>query len=143
MGLLRNFAVLGAIAFAMPNPPAAEQSDGIVPPTVSSLAYVSAAAQTFADLKGFCERQVNVCDTAGRIAVTMEAKAKYSAKLIYEWANEAGNPQASRSPLPKNVVDADPISTGSLSMAAKHKVSQSTLLLDDLLPAWQEPRIKG
>jgi Family of unknown function (DUF5330) len=143
MGLLRNLAIFAAIAVAMPTPPNSELKDGIVPPSVSSFAYVSAAAQTFADLKGFCERQANVCDTAGRIAVHMEAKAKYSAKLIYEWANEAGSEQSNRSPLPKDIVAADPIATGSTKSLRKKNLSQSTLQLQDIIPEWQAPHNEG
>lgn len=143
MGLLRNIAIVGAAIFAMPSPPAAEPADGTVAPTVSHFTYITAAAETFADLKGFCDRQASVCDTAGRIAVTMEAKAKYSAKLIYEWANEAGAVEASRSPLPLNVGEADQITTSSTNGQRKRKTSQSTLHLEDILPAWQAPSNEG
>ena len=46
------------------------------------------------DAGEFCGRQPMVCVTADFIATKLEAKAKYSAKLIYEWANEASSTPA-------------------------------------------------
>lgn len=143
MGILRNTIILGAAVLAMPSPPASEMKDGVVPESASSFAYVSAAAETFADFRAFCERRPGVCKTAGHIAGTMEAKAKYGAKLIYEWANEAGGTETSSTALPPDLASADPIATGT---AGDHKgvvVSQSTLKLEDLIPEWKAPPAKG
>lgn len=123
----------------MPNPPVSEQGNGIVAPTASSFAYVSAAAETFADVRAFCERRPGVCQTAGHLAVTMEAKAKYSAKLIYEWANDAGAATPRATALPADLAGADPIATGSVEARPKLAQSQSTLKLEDLLTEWTAP----
>lgn len=139
MGILRNTVILGAVALAMPNPPVSEQGNGIVAPTASSFAYVSAAAETFADVRAFCERRPGVCQTAGHLAVTMEAKAKYSAKLIYEWANDAGAATPRATALPADLAGADPIATGSVEARPKLAQSQSTLKLEDLLTEWTAP----
>ncbi len=139
MGILRNAIILGAVAVAMPNPPATETAGGVVPPTASSFAYVAAAAETFADVRTFCERRPGVCQTAGHLAVTMEAKAKYSAKLIYEWANEAGAETPRTTALPPDLAAADPIATGTAEPRLKATASQSTLRLEDLLTEWKAP----
>jgi Family of unknown function (DUF5330) len=112
MGMLRTTFILGAILFAMPSPPqdpvAADQA---VP--VSSVAYVAAAAEAFGDVKNFCARKPFVCETAGSLMSKVERKAKYSAKLIYEWANEATGEQTAAA-LPQDVAAlVDQIETGS------------------------------
>jgi hypothetical protein len=141
MGILRNAIILGAVAVAMPNPPASQQGPGVVPPTASSFAYLAAAADTFADVRAFCERRPGVCQTAGHLAITIEAKAKYSAKLIYEWANDASEGKATGTGLPPDLATADPIATGSTGNKVAFE-SQSTLKLEDLIPAWKAPKPK-
>ena len=139
MGILRNTVILGAVALAMPNPPASEMKDGVVPESASSFVYVAAAAETFADVRAFCERRPAVCKAAGHIAGNMEAKAKYSAKLIYEWANEASGAEGKSAALPADLAAADPIATGTTGDSKGLAVSQSTLKLEDLIPEWKAP----
>ena len=63
----------------------------------------------------------------------MEGKAKYSAKLIYEWANDAKGKTL--------VAEADQIQTSSPpARPVNFKESQNTLSLADLLPEWKKPR---
>jgi hypothetical protein len=88
MGILRTSLILGAIIFALPSPPQVAGTEDEAG-SVSTVAYVAAAAEAFGDVKNFCTRKPFVCDTAGQLASSVERKAKYSAKLIYEWANEA------------------------------------------------------
>jgi hypothetical protein len=144
MGILRNAFILGAVVLALPNPPASEQPADVVPVSTSTFAYVAAAAETFADVRTFCERRPGVCQTAGQLAGSMEAKAKYGAKLIYEWANDASAPDTPRTALPPDIATADPIATGATGKKTAFE-SQSTLTLEDLLPEWKNPpaRKKG
>jgi hypothetical protein len=104
MGMLRTTIVLGAIVAAMPSPPD-DPSVGQdqVPGTFD---YVTAALGTVTDVKGFCARQPFACETAGHIAQVVERKARYSAKLIYDWANEATT-DGKDSPLPANMALVD------------------------------------
>jgi Family of unknown function (DUF5330) len=138
MGILRNTLVIGAIALAMPSPPPSELPDGVVAPTAGTFAYLAAATSAFADVKAFCDRQADVCSTAGHLAHVMEAKAKYSAKLIYEWASETTDTKISKAPTPDDLAEVDVMATGTaekrLAMA-----TQSTLRLEDLLVAWDGP----
>jgi hypothetical protein len=138
MGILRKAVVATAIVFALPTPPETA-GDKTVPPSVSTFAYLAAATDTLADLKGFCQRNPGVCTTAGVVAVHMEAKAKYGAKLIYEWANDAADPQKAN-PEPMNEAAADPIATGSYKgKRPLPAAAQSTLSLQDLIPEWKGP----
>jgi hypothetical protein len=95
MGMLRKIVIVGAAVALMPSPPdEAQTADQIAAGNTSVFSYVAAASETVADLRGFCERNAFACETAGKMAVTLEGKAKYSAKLLYEWANEATQPVA-------------------------------------------------
>ncbi len=110
MGMLRTTLVLGAIVAFMPSPP----EDPAAPPAAGpgTFGYVAAAAETVTDVKGFCARQPFVCQTAGQLAHVVERKAKYSAKLLYEWANEA-TADSRTSPVPADMALTDLIATGS------------------------------
>jgi hypothetical protein len=48
---------------------------------------LSAAIGTVADVATFCARQPQTCEAMASVASVAEAKAKYSLKLAYEWAN--------------------------------------------------------
>ena len=143
--MLRKTIIVVALAAALPSPP----KDGAVQPTVAVtetgvFGYVAAAANTFADMRGFCARNPDVCVAASSLAGTMEAKAKYNARLIYEWANEAtGAPQADLPPLPLDLAALDDLATGSAEKRLVVAQSQSTLTLQDLLPEWKAPPRKG
>jgi hypothetical protein len=86
MGMLRTGLILGAGALLLPSPPP-DDSGVTPPPGPSTFAYIAAATETIADLRGFCARNMTACETAGSVASVVEGKAKYSAKLVYEWAN--------------------------------------------------------
>lgn len=104
MGMLRTVVVLGAIVAALPTPPDEPAAREALGP--GTFGYATAAAETFTDVKGFCVRQPFACETAGYLAQVVERKARYSARLIYEWANEATS-DAKASPLPANMALAD------------------------------------
>ncbi len=138
MGMLRNIMIVGAALAFMPSPPPGENGTATV--STGAFAYVAAAAETVADMRSFCQRNPNVCVTATSLAQTMEGKAKYSAKLIYEWANEATS-DARTAQLPSDVALADPIQT---SAPPQRRVdlqeSQSTLSVADLVEPWHKPK---
>ncbi len=113
MGILRTTLVLGAIFALLPMPPqSAEPGHTEIAEALGTFGYMVAAAEAFSDVKGFCMRKPAVCDAAGHVAVKIEAKAKYSAKLIYEWANDATTkPEHKKKPAIK---DLDSLATGSV-----------------------------
>lgn len=87
MGILRTLLVLGAGFALLPSPPP-DSSGETAAQGPGSFAYLAAAAETVADLRGFCQRNSNTCVTAASVSRVIEGKAKYSAKLVYEWAND-------------------------------------------------------
>ena len=143
--MLRKTIIVVALATALPSPPKVG-GDQAMPPVADAgmFAYVTAAADTFTDMRGFCVRNPDVCVAANSLAGTMEAKAKYSARLIYEWANEAGAaPQAGLPPLPLDLAELDDLATGTAKSHGIVALSQSTLTLQDLLPEWKAPPSKS
>ena len=98
------------------------------------------ATRTFSDLASFCARQPGVCETAGFVAHKLELKAKYGARLIYEWASEASSTPSAVPP--ELAMGSDPIETATIKLAAAKRLpnnSQSTLRLDDIIPVWRDP----
>ncbi len=137
MGLLRKAIFIGGIIFAMPSPPVILQPGQIAQtmPDSTSWTYIAAAADAVADMKSFCDRKPQVCSTAQYLAVTMEGKAKYSAKLLYEWANESTHGQTAA--LPQNLAASDPINTGTIKPKLRGTLAEnSTLKIEDLVPEW-------
>ena len=92
MGLIRKALVVGGLFLALPSPPAPLGADGQPSMQSSTFAAFTAAADTFADFKGFCERRPQACITGQYLAAVFEGKARYGVHLIYEWAN----PQAAQ-----------------------------------------------
>jgi hypothetical protein len=134
MGLIRKIIVMGGALMAMPSPPPAMQIGNVAQTSApsSSWAYISAAADTVADMKSFCERKPQVCSTAQYLAGSLEGKAKYSAKLVYEWANESASVNS------QTLANADPIKTGSVdARIASSENTNSTLRIEDLIPEWR------
>jgi Family of unknown function (DUF5330) len=138
MGLFIKAIIFGGVILAMPSPPpdlSGSAATDISAPS-SSWSYISAAAETVADFKNFCERKPQVCVTAQYMAGSLEGKAKYSAKLVYEWASaEPAKPKLPNKA--KAAVQADPIQTGSIDMHLKGTLNEnSTLRMEDLVPEW-------
>lgn len=62
-----------------------KESAGINPVTA-----FFAAQSTISDLSGFCERNPQTCETGGQAISQIGAKAKVSARMIYEYLDENG-----------------------------------------------------
>ena len=91
MGITK-YIILGVAAFALaPMPPEADQSGQQVQPVANLQTHevISGAIGAFTDVASFCVRQPQTCEAMGDIATIAEAKAKYSFRLAYEWANGA------------------------------------------------------
>lgn len=144
MRLIRTLIVLTGAGVLLPSPPD-DPFAGTADPDiaqVSAIEMLSSATSTFSDLAGFCGRQPAACETAAYVAAHLEAKAKYSAKLVYEWATDEQGPSG-RAVVPVDVETSDRLQTGStspLAAATEGTNSQSTLRMDDLLPVWHAPR---
>jgi uncharacterized protein DUF5330 len=141
MRILRSFILLSGIAVLMPSPPERDNSSAMMlaSDAAETVGLVTTAARMVSDVASFCGRQPGVCQTAGYVVAKLEAKAKYSVRLLYEWANEA-NGEPAVSPYADQADAADPIETGStLAVRAAGGQSQSTLTIEDLLPEWRGP----
>lgn len=140
MRIIRTIMLLTGATVFLPSPPdsgsvtagntmAQASQDGVL---VSAVAAVS-------DVASFCSRQPGVCQTAGYVASRLEAKAKYSVRLIYQWANESGE-GSGLTPADGLTAKADPLATGSAKrLTVATADSQSTLKLEDLIPEWRGP----
>jgi len=140
MRILRTILVLTGITVFMPSPPD-DSNKVVLAGNTADTGYFEVATNTYSDLATFCERQPGVCETAGFVAHKLELKAKYGARLIYEWANEA-NPTPSTVLQPDIAQGSDPIETGSTKLTSATQTapaSQSTLRLKDLIPVWRGP----
>lgn len=140
MRIFRTIILLTGVAVLLPSPPEGESQAATGQTAAQDVpGLVETAAQTVSDVAGFCLRQPGVCETAGYLASKAEAKAKYSVRLIYEWASESSaGPEA---PVPAEEAKSDPISTGSMSFAemTAARSGQSTLRIEDLIPEWRGP----
>lgn len=158
MGIFR-FAVIGIAAFVlMPMPP--EEQNTAAPQPAAAIQtedLLSVAFGTFTDLASFCARQPQTCEAMAGIAAVAEAKAKYSLKLAYEWANgqaaQSGQPSAlpaSGEPADGNAANeasttilkqsaADPLVTGSTAKIASNDDGTNSLRIEDLIPDWRGP----
>jgi Family of unknown function (DUF5330) len=142
MKIFRTIILLSGLAVFMPSPPENEATpqSAAFDDAKSSLALLSAATNAVSDLGSFCARQENVCETAQYVAHRLEVKAKYSAKLLYEWANEATVEK--QVGLVKNTaMKTDPLQTSGFTVAEMTDASQSqsTLRLEDIIPTWRGP----
>ena len=138
MGLIRKAIFIGGALLLMPSPPEDQMQSSEQENLARNASYIVAASAALADMTSFCERQPTACVVAGELAARAELKAKYSIKLIYEWATKPD--KADGKAHVATLVQIDPIVTGSTGDASA--ASQSTLKIDDLVPPWLGPQPK-
>ncbi len=146
MRILRAAFFLSVIAVLAPSPPESEVqkilAQGDIIPTNYEL--ISAAGNTASDIAQFCQRQPGVCQAANYIVARLEAKAKYSVRQIYEWANDSSTGNMAN--LPADQAAADDLVTGSTLKVAEPAgdavtITRSTLTALDMLPPWRSPAL--
>ncbi len=118
MGLLRKAILLGGVLYALPSPPASEMQGAEPSAQASTFATISAATETMADAKSFCERRPQVCVTGLYLYSKAEGKAKYSAKMAYEWAN----PPPKSTNVAQSKVGTPPLRLATISDAKPSKI---------------------
>lgn len=141
MRIIRTIMMLTGAGVFLPSPPddvtAAKTPQAQTETAAPGL--IGSATLAIADAAGFCGRQPAVCQTAGYVAGRLQAKTKYSVRLIYEWASDS-------KPAPKlvpqsTIAGADPLTTGATSANPVRVASgQSTLRIEDLIPEWRGPQ---
>lgn len=138
MGLLRKIIFVGGALFLLPSPPDERPQDQAQHHDLArNASYLVAASSALADMTSFCTRQPTTCSVAGELAARAELKAKYSIKLLYEWATDKDKPAADKATMAVTVLG-DPMTTGSTRPTSSEQ--QSTLTIDDVLPPWLGPK---
>jgi hypothetical protein len=132
MRLIRTIFLLGALAALLPSPPEDHGTAAVAAREVTVPEVIFGASRTASDLGGFCGRQPMVCETAGFIAAKLEAKAKYGATLVYEWAGETSGPGQ------RTEAQLSAASQPLLASSAAER-TQNTLTMEDLIPEWRDP----
>jgi len=117
---------------------------------------LSAAASTFSDVSGFCKRQPTPCTVAQDIFSSLEMRAKYNFRRLYEWSSSTGEPQAplqlpSLDKIIEQSAKVDPLITGSIPATgakdinfmvmaqSERQPSVNTLTIEDIVPEWRGP----
>ena len=171
MGITRIFIVGMAALILAPMPPNETTLSTNQPPAAELQTHqlVSVAIGTFTDVSSFCERQPLTCSAMSEVVSIAQVKAKYSARLAYEWAigtdmpgdaarsvaddtlpvsgtdhdvNEMPQPDAAGG---KGISDllnsssADALVTGSTTKLADADAGTNTLRIEDILPDWRGP----
>ena len=126
MGLLsKGFKCLmiGGALYALPSPPASDLASAEPSVQATTFATFTAASETMADASSFCGRRPQVCVTGVYLYSKAAAKAKYSFKLAYEWANP-------------------PVAT-TTSVSARRKTPLRLATLNDAKPTKIEDLLRG
>ena len=84
---------------------------------------VTLASAAVSDVRGFCERQPDACETGGKVAVALGHKAEAGARTIFDFLSSVREKSASSEKPGKPSFDG----------------SQSTLTPNDMAPAWHAP----
>ena len=86
---------------------------------------VTLASAAVSDVRGFCERQPDACETGGKVAVALGHKAEAGARTIFDFISKMREKSAS------NDKPAD--------KAGKPVDATGTLNATDMAPAWHAP----
>lgn len=145
MRLFRTLLVLGAAGLFLPSPPEDPKAPGKGADSPSAFEMLSSAGSAASDAWGFCSRQPEVCGVAGYLADRLEAKALYSASLLWGWAwdgKPAPRAVALQGPFTEITVEGD-MPAAPAGADATDGRGRSTLGLDDLVPPWRGPAKEG
>ncbi len=92
--LIRTAFWLGLVILVLPIGTGSENSSKEV--GVSTFEALAAAQSTMNDLSGFCQRNPQTCVTGGVALQAFGEKAKESARLVYEYIDDAVAPTSSQ-----------------------------------------------
>jgi uncharacterized protein DUF5330 len=94
---------------------------------------VTLASAAVSDVRGFCERQPDACETGGKVAVALGHKAEAGARTLYEFISTKLREKATEKTDGKTMA-------GKGNTAVTGSVGNSgTLTPTDLAPAWHAP----
>ncbi|WP_421695815.1 hypothetical protein [Aestuariivirga sp.] len=137
MRLFRTLIVLGAAGLFLPSPPEDPSATGEDTAGPSTFEVISSAGSAASDAWSFCSRQPEVCGVAAYLGGKLEAKALYSASLLWGWTFED-------TPEPPAAHVQGPFAALTVSGPVPDPPGgppqgQSTLQLDDLIAPWRRP----
>lgn len=161
-------AAVGAFLLPAPPPDSFAVMQGGTRINLETGEVLGAAASTYADMSGFCERQPGVCQTAGQIFASLEVRAKYNFQRLYEWSTSNNRPSTAAGDIPQLpplIIKTDQsaqlapvpergkskpvkgsIVTGSITTRQTRQMAQAikkpsvnTLQIEDLVPEWRGP----
>lgn len=118
--LLKSAFWIGLVLLLLPIDTGSEDTNA---PGLNPVRAFFAAQSTISDIGGFCERNPETCETGGQAIARIGAKAKVSARLIYEYLDEEDVTAATDRGLVTGGTD--------------------TLKAEDLIPGWTLPQHEG
>lgn len=130
--LLRCAFWIALVLLILPIDTGEDGKDGI---GINPVAAFFAAQSTISDLSSFCERNPQTCETGGQAISQIGAKAKVSARMIYEYLDENGElttgatgtlTAADLEPIWSLAEGAAPARTGSAAPAAGEAAANQT-----------------
>ena len=118
--LLKSAFWIGLVLLLLPIDTGPESADA---PGLNPVRAFFAAQSTISDIGGFCDRNPDTCETGGQAIARIGAKAKVSARLIYEYLEEEEAAAEAETGLVTGGTD--------------------TLRAEDLIPGWTLPQHEG
>lgn len=90
MFLIRTAFWLSVVILLLPaDPDAGKTSSLTAPEPVGAVEAIGAARAALDDISGLCERRPAVCETGSAALQTFSQKAKFGARKLYEYLDEA------------------------------------------------------
>jgi hypothetical protein len=101
---------------------------------------VTLASAAVSDVRGFCERQPDACETGGKVAVALGHKAEAGARTLYDFISTKLREKATEKTDGKNDKTVPATIAGKGNAAITGSVGTTgTLTPTDLAPAWHAP----
>jgi len=156
MKIIKYGLIIACGAFFLPAPPQSHivEMQGGTRVNLETGEVLNAAASAYYDMTGFCQRQPEVCSTAGQMFSSLEVRVKYNFQRLYEWSRSSDAPRENiPQPPAQNVkveqsanLQYDSIITGSTRISStmilansNNASSVNTLNIEDLVPEWRGP----
>lgn len=145
MFLIRTAFWLAVVVLFLPTSQTAEPGSENGPPAaqLSMWEAVGAARVTASDMAGFCNRNIEVCETGNTAWRVFRSKARYGAETVYGWF--AGEDPAFNNPNSGNTgartleASQPDIDNNQPIPLVKPTILQNTLTSRDLAAPWQGP----
>jgi hypothetical protein len=122
--IMRMVFWLAVVCVLLPGGGGKTENDQAHAPAIDTLQAVSAAAATYSDMRGFCDRQASACAVGGQVAAALGHRAQDGARTIVDFISQQ-------------------MSDNGSGTSTTPKSSQNTLTAADVAPAWNGPAAQG